>query len=233
MAEILAIAHPDGGTVGVLAEAASEQSLAIEHWIPAVGGEPQRPLDQYSGLVVLGGDENIDQVDRYPYLEREYEIVNDWIEAGRPLFGVCLGAQMIAHVSGGSVFKASEREFGWEQIDVLPAGRDDPVTGFGADTLIGLAWHDYALEPPPGSTTLASNSVCVQAFRYGEAWGFQHHPEIEGSVLDHWLAPLLADASDPARREQAELVEAGRAAHMQAWNDYGRELFRRFAKRCR
>ena len=233
MAEILAIAHPDGGTVGVLAEAASEQSLAIEHWIPAVGGEPQRPLDQYSGLVVLGGDENINQVDRYPYLEREYEIVNDWIEAGRPLFGVCLGAQMIAHVSGGSVFKASEREFGWEQIDVLPAGRDDPVTGFGADTLIGLAWHDYALEPPPGSTTLASNSVCVQAFRYGEAWGFQHHPEIEGSVLDHWLAPLLADASDPARREQAELVEAGRAAHMQAWNDYGRELFRRFAKRCR
>ena len=233
MAEILAIAHPDGGTVGVIAEAASEQSLAIEHWIPAVGGEPQRPLDQYSGLVVLGGDENINQVDRYPYLEREYEIVNDWIEADRPLFGVCLGAQMIAHVSGGSVFKASEREFGWEQIDVLPAGRDDPVTGFGADTLIGLAWHDYALEPPPGSTTLASNSVCVQAFRYGEAWGFQHHPEIEGSVLDHWLAPLLADASDPARREQAELVEAGRAAHMQAWNDYGRELFRRFAKRCR
>ena len=233
MAEILAIAHPDGGTVGVLAEAASEQSLAIEHWIPAEGGEPQRPLDQYSGLVVLGGDENIDQVDRYPYLEREYEIVNDLIEAGRPLFGVCLGAQMIAHVSGGSVFKASEREFGWEQIDVLPAGRDDPVTGFGADTLIGLAWHDYAFEPPPGSTTLASNSVCIQAFRYGEAWGFQHHPEIEGSVLDHWLAPLLADASDPARREQAELVEAGRAAHMQAWNDYGRELFRRFAKRCR
>ena len=233
MAEVLAIAHPDGGTVGVLAEAASEQSLAIEHWIPAVGGEPQRPLDQYSGLVVLGGDENINQVDRYPYLEREYEIVNDWIEADRPLFGVCLGAQMIAHVSGGSVFKASEREFGWEQIDVLPAGRDDPVTGFGADTLIGLAWHDYAFEPPPGSTTLASNSVCVQAFRYGEAWGFQHHPEIEGSVLDHWLAPLLVDASDPARREQAELVEAGRAAHMQAWNDYGRELFRRFAKRCR
>ena len=140
---------------------------------------------------------------------------------------------MIAHVSGGSVFKASEREFGWEQIDVLPAGRDDPVTGFGADTLIGLAWHDYAFEPPPGSTTLASNSVCIQAFRYGEAWGFQHHPEIEGSVLDHWLAPLLADASDPARRDQAELVEAGRAAHMQAWNEYGRELFRRFAKRCR
>ena len=233
MAEILAIAHPDGGTVGVLAEAASEQSLAIEHWIPAEGGEPQRPLDQYSGLVVLGGDENIDQVDRYPYLEREYEIVNDWIEADRPLFGVCLGAQMIAHVSGGSVFKASKREFGWEQIDVLPAGRDDPVTGFGADTLIGLAWHDYAFEPPPGSTTLASNSVCIQAFRYGEAWGFQHHPEIEGSVLDHWLAPLLADASDPARRDQAELVEAGRAAHMQEWNEYGRELFRRFAKRCR
>ena len=139
---------------------------------------------------------------------------------------------MIAHVTGGSVFKASEREFGWAQFDVLPASQDDPVTGFGSETLTGLAWHDYALEPPPGSITLASNSVCVQAFRSGEAWGFQHHPEIEASVLDDWLAPLLADGSDPERRAQAELLEAGRAAHLPGWNDYGRELFRRFAKRC-
>jgi len=232
MAEILAIAHPDGGTVGVFAEAAAEQSLTIEHWTPAEGGEPARPLDQYLGLVVLGGDENIDEVDRYPYLEREFEIVADWIECERPVFGVCLGGQMIAHVSGGSVFKASEREFGWAQIDVLPAAHDDPVTGFGADTLTGLAWHDYAFEPPPRSTTLASNSVCVQAFRYGEAWGFQHHAEIDALVLEDWIAPLLIDASDPARRTQAELIAAGRAANMPAWNDYGRELFRRFAKRC-
>lgn len=232
MAEILAIAHPDGGTVGVFADAAAEESLAIEHWMPAEGGEPELPLDQYSGLVVLGGDENINQLDLYPYLERELEVVHDWVASERPLFGVCLGGQMIAHVSGGSVFKASEREFGWAQIDVLPAAHDDPVTGFGAERLTGLAWHDYAFEPPPGSTTLASNSVCVQAFRHGEAWGFQHHPEIESSVLDGWLAPVLIDP-DPERRKQAELLEAGREAHMPAWNDYGRELFRRFAKRCR
>ncbi len=233
MAEILAIAHTDGGTVGVFAGAAAEQSLAIEQWVPAEGGEPARPLDQYLGLVVLGGDENIDEVNRYPYLTREFEVVSNWIASERPLLGVCLGAQMIAHVSGGSVFKASEREFGWAQIDVLPAAHDDPISGFGEERLTALAWHDFAFQPPPGSTTLASNSVCVQAFRYREAWGFQHHPEINTAVLDHWIAPLLADESDPARREQAELLEAGRSAHMQAWNDYGRELFRRFAKRCR
>ncbi len=232
MAEILAIAHPDGGTIGVFADAACEQPVEIEYWLPAQGGEPARPLDHYSGLVVLGGDENIDEVDRYPYLERELEVVRDWIESERPLLGVCLGGQMIAAVTGGSVFKASEREFGWAEIEVLAAAHDDPVTGFGPEKLTGLAWHDYAFEPPPGSTTLASNSACVQAFRYGEAWGFQHHPEIEASVLDHWLAPVLTGESDPARREQAELLEAGRAAHMPAWNDYGRELFRRFAKRC-
>ena len=232
MAEILAIAHPEGGTVGVFNAAAAEESLSIEHWIPAEGSEPQRPLDQYSGLVVLGGDENIDEVDRYPYLEREFEVVSDWIDSGRPLMGICLGGQMIAHVSGGSVFKASEREFGWAQIDVLPAAHDDPLTGFGGDTLIGLSWHDYAFDPPPGATTLASNSVCVQAFRSGEAWGFQHHPEIEGSVLDHWMAPLLIDESDARRLEQAKQLEAGRAAYMPAWNEYGLELFRRFARRC-
>ena len=53
------------------------------------------------------------------------------------------------------------------------------------------------------------------------------------SVFERRIAPLLADDTDPARRDQAEALEAGRTAHMPAWNDYGRELFRRFAKRCR
>lgn len=233
MAQILTIAHPDGGTVGVFAEVALERSLTIETWTPATGSDPERPLDQYLGLVVLGGDENLDEVDRYPYLERELEVVSDWIESDRPLFGVCLGAQMIAHVSGGSVFKASEREFGWVEIDVLPAAHEDPVTGFGGDTVTGLAWHDYAFEPPPEATVLARSEVCVQAFRLGEAWGFQNHPEVDADLLDHWMAPLLTEQTDPERRGQAELLEAGRAAHMPAWNEYGRELFRRFAKRCR
>ena len=219
-----------GGTVGVFNAAAAEESLSIEHWIPAEGGEPQRPLDQYSGLVVLGGDENIGEVDRYPYLEREYEIVNDWIEADRPLFGVCLGAQMIAHVRGGSVFKMPEKELGWIEIEQLPAAQDDPVAGFGPQLLTGLLWHSYACEPPPQATILARNEVCVQAFKLGEAWGFQHHPEVDDQLLDGWLQPLLAGEAEG--RRAAEIVEVGSAAHMATWNDYGRELFRRFARRC-
>ena len=231
MAEILTIAHPDGGTVGVFADVAVEQALTIEHWIPAMGGEPQRPLDQYSGLIVLGGDENIDEVDLYPYLEREYEIVNDWIEADRPLFGVCLGAQIISHVRGGSVFKMPEKELGWIEVERLPAAQDDPVAGFGPRMLTALLWHSYACEPPPEATVLARNDVCVQAFKLGEAWGFQHHPEVDDHLLDEWLQPLLAGEAEG--RRAAEIVEAGRTAHMPVWNDYGRELFRRFAKRCR
>ncbi len=232
MAEILAITHPGDDTVGVFAAAAAQLSLTIEQWSVAGGGEPQRPINEYRGLVVLGGDQNIDEVERYPFLEREFSVVDDWIAGGRPLLGVCLGAQMIAHVTGGSVFKASEREFGWLEIEQLEAGRSDPVTGFAKPQLTGLLWHEYAFEPPAPATILARNRVCVQAFRLGEAWGVQHHPEVDEEVLNTWLEPLLAGISGAKKRRQAELVAAGCDDYLAAWNDYGRDLFRRFSERC-
>lgn len=229
MAEILTIAHTDGGTAGVLADAGA---LSLEEWIPAEGGQPQRPLSEYKGLLILGGDENIHETDRYPYLEDEFALLSDWLESGRPVFGVCLGAQMIAHVAGGSVFEAPEREFGWIDFEVLPASLDDPVAGFGEQRLSGLLWHQYACEPPPEATILARNEVCVQSFRLGEAWAFQHHPEVDDVILDHWLKPILDGSEGPERRQLAELVNAERGERMPPWNDYGRELFRRFAERC-
>ncbi|MEI6792292.1 MAG: type 1 glutamine amidotransferase [Actinomycetes bacterium] len=230
MAEILAIIHPDGGTSGVLVDGARDNSMTIEEWCPALSAEPPSPLESYSGLLVLGGDENIDEVDRYPYLEKEFEIVNDWIEQERPLFGVCLGAQMIAHLRGGSVFKASEKELGWIEFEQLPEALDDPIASFGDQTLTGLLWHSYACEPPPDATVLARNDLCVQAFRLGEAWAFQHHPEVDQQILDEWLEPLHKGTSQ--EQKDAALIDGGLADHLPAWNEYGRELFRRFAKRC-
>ncbi|MSX02062.1 MAG: hypothetical protein F2813_02765 [Actinobacteria bacterium] len=233
MSDFLAIAHPDGGNAGVFAEAAAQIGVQIEEWIPATGAGPRRPVADYRGLVVLGGDENIHEVDRYPYLEGEYALLSDWLDSGRPVLGVCLGAQMIAHVAGGSVFKVPEREFGWVEVDVLPASGDDPIAGFGGSTVTGLLWHDYACEPPAGSTVLANNEVCVQAFRLGDAWAFQAHPEVSANVLAEWLEPVLANDDEPLLRGQAELISAGNESHLAAWNEYGRELFRRFADYCR
>lgn len=232
MPEILCICHPEGGTAGVFEEAAAACGVEIVDWTVADQPEPPASPDSFRGLVVLGGDQNVEEQDVYPYLTRELEFISEWLGAGRPALGVCLGAQLLAEALGGRVVRASEREFGWLDVRLLPEGAEDPVTGFGAESFAALQWHDYAIEPPDGAAVLAASPVCLQAFRCGEAWGVQFHPEVTGEVLEEWLAPLLAGEQGEERRAEAETMLAGMPAQIEGWNDYGRELFTRFAGRC-
>ena len=55
MASILVIAHPGGGTSGVLEQAAQLAGAALEEWSPAETTQPSAAIDDYDGLVVLGG----------------------------------------------------------------------------------------------------------------------------------------------------------------------------------
>lgn len=233
MPEILSISHPDAGNPGVFRDAAALEGATIEEWMPALGGDPARdPLTGYDGLLVLGGDENVGEEETYPYLSRENGIIAGWLEAGRPLLGICLGAQMVAALAGGSVYRMDEGEMGWIGYRHLDAAREDPLLGFAAPEEAGLLWHDYAFTAPPGATVLAENDACTQAFRIGEAWALQPHPEVTAEILDAWLEPDGRDEGDSARRAGKERIAAGIPAMLPDWNEFGVALFRRFVQRC-
>lgn len=229
MTRLLAICHPGGGTSGVFDAGAREAGCSIEEWTPAQSPEPPRPLDAYAALIVLGGDQNVGEQDRHPYLTRELELLRIWLRGGRPVLGVCLGAQLLAEATGGRVVRASRREIGWLEVDLLPAAARDPVLGFATGRVTALQWHSFAVEPPPGATVLASSPVCSQAYRIGEAWGVQFHPEVDAAILEEWLGDL--DRHVPPQARDAELLAAGIPEHLEAWNAFGRELLRRFAER--
>ena len=230
MSHILAIRHPGETGAGVLHRGAQRAGHSIEEWTPAETSDPPRPLDRYAALLVLGGLQNINEQDRFPYLTRELEVLDAWLAADRPAFGVCLGAQMIAHLRGGAVVPAAEREIGWFDVELLPAATRDPVLGFGGSRFKALLWHSYAVEPPAGAVALARNGVCLQAFRLGDTWAVQYHPEVGAEALDMWIADAeRLDGADGTR--YAAEISRGRQDHLPAWNSYGAELFRRFAAR--
>ena len=226
MSRVLAVCHPAGGTSGVFHDAARQAGHVIDEWLPAERPEPPRPLGAYAALVVLGGDQNVCEQDRFPYLTDEIALLREWLPGGRPVLGVCLGAQLLAEASGGRVVRARTRELGWLEVEVLPQAADDPVLGFAPARLTALQWHSFAVEPPPGAVVLARSPVCAQAFRLGSAWGVQFHPEADRAILDDWLGDL--DRGVPPQERDAELLEAGVAEHLETWNAVGRRLFRGF-----
>src|SRR5687768_15397760 len=69
------------------------------------GDEVPTDLDEIKVLIVLGGPMSVGDVGnaKYPYLEKELETIGRIVRADRPLLGICLGAQLLAHAAGATV----------------------------------------------------------------------------------------------------------------------------------
>ena len=159
-------------------------------------------LDRYRGLVVLGGPMNVEDRAHRAHLLTEMRAIETALHQGKPVLGICLGAQLLAHVLGAPVRRQPEAEIGWYDIATTDAGRSDPVLaplGNGASL---FQWHRYAFDVPAQAQHLAHSTTCAgQAFRYGtNAYGFQFHLEANQALIERWL-------STPAYRE--ELCAAG------------------------
>jgi GMP synthase (glutamine-hydrolysing) len=163
-------------------------------------GEPLPSLSEVDGLLSLGGDQSVRDIARDPMLTAEAALLREAVEAGVPVFGVCLGAQLLAHALGGSVARLPRRMVQWAPITVLEAAHGDPVTGALPAGAVALHWNEDGFEPPPGAVELLARvGAGAEAFRYGDrAWGVQFHPEVHPEGLDGWYV----DAS-------GELEEAG------------------------
>lgn len=212
----------------MLEAAATGAGHVLDDWCPAVGETPPRPLDAYAALVVLGGGQNVVDRDRLPFLARELELVADWHASDRPLLGICLGAQLLAHATGGAVVRASRPEIGWLPVERVAAGDGDPLLGFGPASVLSYHWHSYAVHLPQSAVELARTDVCTQAFRLRSSWGVQFHPEVTPAIVAEWTADWQADQDAVAMDFDPRRATAEAAAHLPSWARYGRELFGRF-----
>ncbi|MDJ0794020.1 MAG: gamma-glutamyl-gamma-aminobutyrate hydrolase family protein [Woeseiaceae bacterium] len=156
------------------------------------GREPkQRPdLDRYEALIVLGGPMNADQINTYPNLLTEVEIIREAVEEGMSVLGICLGAQLLAKALGGSVSRNEVREIGWCDVEMTDAGLQDPVLSTFEPTQEVFQWHEDGISLPASCELLASSPASrVQAFRYGDhAYGFQFHLEANRPLIERWLS---------------------------------------------
>jgi GMP synthase (glutamine-hydrolysing) len=176
-------------------------------------------LDGYDGVVVLGGPMNVDQADRYPHLRHEMDVIREALDRDRPVLGICLGAQLLAHALGANVGRAPQREIGWYDVGFRDHARADALLGHVAPVERLFQWHGDAFELPRGAVPLASSSACPnQAFRYGDrAWGFQFHLEVDEPMIERWLRAPANQAEiaasdgeicpDRIRRETSQRIE--------------------------
>jgi len=156
------------------------------HQVELDEGEAIPALDGFDALLVMGGPQDVWETEKYPWLVDEIAAIGEWVQAGKPYLGICLGNQLLAMACGGHAQKmAAPPEVGvfpvelWE--DPIFAGVERPATCF--------EWHGAeVVRLPPGAVQLGRSAGCdMQAMRLGEcAYGLQFHPELTPDVGLKW-----------------------------------------------
>lgn len=178
--------------------------------VPA-GGQLPEHLDDVAGVAVMGGPQSA--TEDHPWLAGELAFLRRAVDAEVPVFGVCLGAQLLAVATGGEVTTRAVPEVGFVPLRHTDEGAEDELTAGWPEGAASVLWHgDEITLLPPDSVPLLQGDEQVTAWRIGSAFATQAHPEVDAAQLARWveLDDLDHQFADSGVDAEAFLAEAAR-----------------------
>ena len=174
--------------------ACSDLLTSLGHPFRTLAGYCEEPFPDpaaLTGVIVLGGEMGVHDTRQFPFLTRVIAFMTRALEAGTPLLGICLGGQLLARATGGSVSSPSPHgELGVCRVTLNRAGGSDPLFQGVPSPFVTFQLHNDSFSVPPGALLLAHSPACpAQAFRLGaNAYGVQFHPEVDRAIVSAWGA---------------------------------------------
>ncbi|WP_146347155.1 type 1 glutamine amidotransferase [Phaeobacter marinintestinus] len=136
--------------------------------VDVVGGAALPTVNAFDGFILPGSEAGV--YDERDWMDPLRDLLLHIRTAGKPVYGICFGHQMMAHSYGGAARK--------EDKGFCLGARD--FTSDQGDTITGHVSHqDQVVTVPPGATVQASADYCpVAALSYDfPAMSTQFHPE--------------------------------------------------------
>ncbi len=199
---ILLIMHKRCSSAGHVGRWLSAHGYRLDIRYPRFGDPLPETMSDHAGAVVFGGPMSVNDAD--DYIAQEIDWVGVPLAEGRPLLGICLGAQMIAKFLGAPVraHPQSLTEIGYHPIA--------PVSSNAANWPTSVyQWHCEGFDLPHGAEALARGEVFEnQAFQYDSAVGLQFHPEMTLAMINRWTTHSLHRFSGPCVQPRSAQIGA-------------------------
>ena len=149
-------------------------SEIVSHTISAAEVRERKP----AAIILSGGPKSV-HVDGAPKLDPEI------FELGIPIFGICYGAQLIAHQLGGEVLRGGKGEYGRATLRRIAGVKStllvDSIVDQSRDLTVWMSHFDAVTRTPDGFIAAASTPdapMAVIECAAKKIWGVQFHPEV-------------------------------------------------------
>lgn len=179
------IQHVDFEGPGRILDWAAKNGVVCSRTLMSHGGVLPS-VEELDLLVVMGGPMSVYEPENFPWIVDEKALIGQAIEAGKRVLGICLGAQLIADVLGGRVYRGLHREIGWYETKLTEHGKESPLLAGLPDSFNAFHWHGDTFDLPSGCKNLAETTAFShQAFEYeGRVLGLQFHLECTRSGIE-------------------------------------------------
>lgn len=211
--DILVVQHAASVPAGLLGRYLEVQGAWLHTW--AASQRPTPPQGEYDGLLVLGGPMQSWDDAAFPHLKTTMALIRQFHHQGKPVLGICLGAQLIARSFGAAVYPNPTPELGFTPLFPVAQGATEPwLQAFPAGMPM-LEWHFDTFDLPANADWLMTSDHCKhQAFRLGTStYGLQFHPEATPEIVQGWWAFL----SEAVKTQAPHLLDQVQQQFDQHW----------------
>lgn len=212
--KILAIVHHGASDLGRVEPILRDAGYDFDLCSAVDGDTLPTNFSDYAGVTIFGGIMGAYD-DHLPGIRAELDWIPKVVQAGCPMFGICLGSQLIAQALGGRAYKHRQGiwEIGYLPVQPTPAGAH--VLPNGPQHF--FSWHQDGFDLPVGAELLGigGDAFPNQIFRFGQStYAVQFHPEAPAELFTSWHKSAAQDfdqrpGAHPRERhvEDAKLYE--------------------------
>jgi len=186
--------HAENEGAGLFETLARERGIAVRNFHLHENEDPSPIASTH--LLVMGGPMSVNDEDLYPWLKKEKQLIREWVAEGRPVLGICLGAQLIASALGASVHPGVP-ETGWYHVTTVS---ENIIPGIPRQFPV-FQMHGETFDLPRGADLVfRGEEVRNQGLCVGSALGLQFHVEITPAMIRDWVS----DCPPPERDRHLE-----------------------------
>lgn len=203
---LLVIQHIAADHLGTFANTFEDMGIDLHVVRLHEKDEVPASIDDYKGLVLLGGSMSAYDDARYDFLAKEEVLIKQAILRKVPTLGVCLGAQLIAKAAGARVFRGPRKEIGWYRVKFSKEAASHRLFKLFGEEAYLFQWHGDTFELPRSALRMAASSLYPnQAFRIGyNVFGIQFHLEANEEIVQEWSTRFENEVNEVSKPETIE-----------------------------